>query len=72
MLHLGNSITGCISYFLIEINYTHTPTHSNTQYIMYIYYTNIVTFFFKKTKQTKHTQNPKRTNTPIKISIEFK
>lgn len=39
---------------------------------MYIYYTNIVTFFFKKKKQTKHTQNPKRTNTPIKISIEFK
>lgn len=38
---------------------------------MYIYYTNIVTFFFKK-NQTKHTQNPKRTNTPIKISIEFK
>lgn len=72
MLHLGNSITGCISYFLIEINYTHTPTHSNTQYIMYIYYTNIVTFFFKKQQQTKHTQNPKRTNTPIKISIEFK
>lgn len=55
MLHLGNSITGCISYFLIEINYTHTPTHSNTQYIMYIYYTNIVTFFFKKKKNKQNT-----------------
>lgn len=40
---------------------------------MYIYYTNIVTFFFKKKpKRTKHKQNPKRTNSPIKISIEFK
>lgn len=40
---------------------------------MYIYYTNIVTFFFKKkNKRTKHKQNPKRTNSPIKISIEFK